>query len=228
MCKDDYMSEYKKCCGCSQGPQGVPGLQGDQGIQGVPGPQGIMGPQGVQGVQGLQGPAGKDCDNSNNQCVCPTAYCNVFSEVNQTLTAYTTPNDSVKFETSNQVSAEFDISQANVNGEIKFLKSGIYAICYSIEANLQPPIPAPVPTWALSLFLNGARIPGSSFGGFNQSPDDDIENATGNCIVRVNANDLLKLRNISVNQGIMLKAIHAELAFPLTCASVDIRLIKEI
>ena len=222
------MNYSKRCCDCKEGPQGVPGLQGEQGIQGVPGSQGIMGPQGVQGVQGLQGPPGKDCDHSNRECNCLAAYCNIYSEVDQLLTAWTTPGDFVKFQMSNSVSPEFDISNAALLGEVKFLKKGIYSIAFSIEASLAPPFPAPVPVWALALFLNGAEVPGSSFGGFNQSPDDDVENAIGRVMVPVNANDIIKLRNISIGQGIVLKAIHPSLAFPLTCASLNINLVKEL
>ena len=221
MCKENH--EYNRCC--EQGPQGVPGLQGPQGIQGVPGPQGPQGLTGMQGPQGLQGEPGKDCDCSH-MCDCPSAYCNLWSQMDQILSAWASANDYIKFEGKNEVSADFDISNAATLGEIKFLKKGIYSICSSVEASLQPPFPAPVPSWSICMFLNGVNISGSSFGGFNQSPDDDIENASGQVIVSVNAGDVLKVRNITINQGIMLKAIHPEIAFPVTCASLDIVLIK--
>lgn len=225
MCKEDY--EYKRCCGCQEGPMGPAGLQGEQGIQGVPGPQGVMGPAGPQGPRGLQGPPGKDCDNSNRECVCAAAWCNVWSEVDQTIGAFNSATDYIKFEGQNEVSAEFDISNKNINGEIKFLKAGTYSVRYSVEASLQPPFPAPVPSWSMALFLNGNRVSGSSFGGFNQSPDDDIENAAGEVIIKVNVNDIIKIRNIVLNQAMLLKAVHPELNFPVTCANLNIELIKE-
>lgn len=228
MCNEDC---YKKdCCCCIQGPQGVPGLQGPQGIQGVPGPQGIPGQMGVQGPQGLQGPPGicrpEDCQGMD--CRCCEVYANVFSMVDQPLGPFGSPTDFVKFEQQNIVSADIDISSANLTGEISFLKSGIYSLSYSVEASLLPPFPAPVPSWAFAMFKNGVMVPGSSFGGFNQSPDDDIENAAGQLIISLAAGDKIKLRNIVTTQGVFLKANHPELAFPVTCASMIINCLKEV
>lgn len=230
MCKENMNydhRDHKKCCDCKEGPQGVPGLQGPQGIQGVPGAQGAMGPQGVQGPQGLQGPPGKDCE-PNTDCDCCQIYANVFSIIDQSIQQFGSPNDYVKFEQNNLVSSDIDISGANSTGEILFLKNGHYAICYYVEASLLPPFPAPVPSWAFALFKNGVQVPGSSFGGFNQSPDDDIENASGQVMISVLAGDKLKLRNIVTNQGVFLKAFHPELAFPVTCASLNIHCLKSI
>lgn len=228
MCKDEH--HKKECCCCIQGPQGVPGLQGPQGIQGSPGPQGIPGQMGVQGPQGLQGPPGIcNCDDcEQRECKCCEIYANVFSILDQALSQYGGPTDFVKFEQQNIVSADIDISSANVTGEIAFLKSGIYALSYSVEASLLPPFPAPVPSWAFAIFKNGIMVPGSSFGGFNQSPDDDIENAAGQLIIRILAGDKINLRNIVTNQGVFLKASHPELAFPVTCANMMINCLKEV
>ena len=146
MCRDDHDWEFKRCCGCQQGPQGVPGMQGEQGIQGVSGPQGSPGQQGSQGVQGLQGPPGKDCEPQ--PCDCAEEYCNVWSEVNQTLGPWSSPTDTVKFEGSNEVSPAFDTSMANITGEVKILQNGIYEFDFCVLGTLQPPFPAPVPPWA--------------------------------------------------------------------------------
>lgn len=223
MCKEDM--NYHRCCCCEQGPQGVPGLQGPQGIQGVPGPQGIPGQTGMQGPQGLQGPKG---DPGKCDCEFVTVYANLFSNMDQAIDKYNDPNDFVRFEKMNEVSSNIDVSNANSLGEIKILKNGIYSFSYYVEGSLLPPFPAPVPSWALALFKNGIQVLGSSFGGFNQSPDDDIENVSGQVIISCNSGDLIKIRNIVLSQGVFLKAIHPELAFPVTCASLDIILIKEL
>lgn len=227
MCKDNHNDwEFKRCCGCHQGPQGVPGIQGEQGIQGVPGPQGPVGSQGQQGVQGLQGPPGKDCEP--RPCDCPTAYCNVWSEVNQTLGPWGSPTDTVKFEGANQVSAEFDISMANITGEVKVLQNGIYEFDYSVLGTLQPPFPSPVPPWALALFKNGVRVLGSSCGGFNQSPDDLIENADSHCIIQCFSGDTFALRCINLVEGLNLHATSPFLAFPASSANLDIVMVKKL
>lgn len=226
MCKEDMDSQHRCCC-CIQGPQGMPGLMGPQGIQGVPGSQGIMGPSGIQGVQGLQGPkgdAGKDCDCNEVLSV----YSNIFSEVNQALDQFGGAVDYVKFEAQNQVSSDIDISQAAISGEVKIMKKGIYAIYCATEASLNPPFPSPVPSWGCAIFKNGVRIPGSSFGGFSSSPDDDLEGSSIQVIVQLDVNDLLKLRNICIAHSLLLKAAHPELAFPISCACMNIFLIKEL
>jgi Collagen triple helix repeat (20 copies) len=226
MCKEDMDSKHRCCC-CIQGPQGVPGLQGPQGPQGVPGVQGAMGPQGVQGPQGLQGPKGdpgKDCD-------CPEqarVYANLFSEVNQTLDQFGGLLDYVKFEGQNQVSADIDVSQANISGEIKIMKKGIYVVSSTAEACLNPPFPSPVPSWGMAIFRNGIRIPGSSYGGFTSSPDDDLEGSTIQVIVQLDVNDLIKVRNIMINHSILLKSSQPELAFPMTSSCLNFFLIKEL
>lgn len=253
MCQDDHKN---KCCCClgPQGPQGVTGLQGPQGIQGPmglngeigpqgpqgpkgdngtqgsqgpQGPQGIMGPEGPQGLQGTPGICNcEDCPD--RPCDCCEVYANVYSIVDQSLGVFGSPNDFAKFEQQNVVSSDIDTSMANISGEIGIMKTGIYEIAYYVEASLTPPFPAPVPSWAFSLFKNGVQIPGSSFGGFNQSPDDDIENASGAVIINVNSGDKISLRNIGTTQGVNLKSMHPELAFPVTCASLNINCVKEI
>lgn len=232
-----------KCCCCygPQGPQGVPGVQGPQGMQGVPGidgspglqgpqgpqgvagsmgpagPQGPMGLPGIQGIQGIQGIPGKDCDCNQMK----TPYANVWSQVNQSLSANGGGSDFVKYEGANSVSADFDISAANVSGQVKALKSGIYLVSWVINGQLAPPFPAPVPSWGVGLYLNGVYVGGSSSAGFSQSPDDDAESISQSVIIALAANDVLALKSVS-SAPIELKAIHPELVVPITCASLVI------
>lgn len=224
MCKDDM----NYCC--EQGPQGVPGLQGPQGVQGVPGTQGIpgqMGMQGPQGLQGSKGDAGKDCDCSqvNND----KPYSSVYASVAQVVQAFNAPavNDQVKFDQQNAVSSplDFDLSQMNVSGDLKFLKHGIYHIQWELQARVAPPLPSPVPSWSFGLWLNGVLVPGSIYSGYTQSPNDDAAHSTGDVIIEIQANDMLRLRNASLS-NVNLNPNITGSVFPITIASVNIECLK--
>ncbi len=223
MCKEQH---YEKCC--EQGPQGVPGMQGPQGIQGVPGPQGTMGLQGMQGPQGLQGPAGKDCDCHEREDCCCEIYANVFATVPQIVRSYSDPQDMVLFDSMNSVSAgDFDLSQMNSLGEIKFLKHAIYHIQWQLQARIVPPVPEPVPSWSFGFWVNGILVPGSIYSGFTQAPGDDACHSTGDVIIEVKANDILKLRNTSVS-NVALNPNVTGSVFPITIASVNIECMKAL
>jgi hypothetical protein len=218
MCKDDN----KDCC-CIQGPQGVPGLQGAQGIQGVPGAQGATGPQGVQGVQGLQGPAGSG--SGSGAC---ERYANVYATVAQVIGAYSTPTDTVLLDAMNAVSVgDFDLTQANVTGDIKFLNHGIYHIQWQLQARITAPVPNPVPSWSFGFWLNGVLVPGSIYSGFTQAPGDDACHSTGDIIIEVKAGDLLRLRNTSVS-SVNLNPNVTGSVFPITIASVNIECLEAL
>jgi len=240
------------CCMGAQGPQGVPGLQGSQGPQGISGqdgkpgpmgpqgiqglhgvdgqmgpagPQGPIGPMGPQGVQGLQGVPGKDCEANNSSC---QRYCNVYASVAQVVGAYSAPNDMVLFDRQNSVSAgDFDLSMSNVSGDVKFLKHGIYHIQWQLQARILPPVPDPVPSWSFGFWINGVLVPGSIYSGFTQAPGDDACHSTGDVIIEVQANDILKLRNTSVS-AVNLNPNVTGSVFPITIASVNIECLKSL
>jgi len=219
---------YTPCC--QQGPQGVPGLQGPQGIQGVPGPQGVSGlpgMQGSQGMQGPQGPAGKDCDCTNSSL----PYGNVYATVAQVIQAYNVPAvaDTVLFSSQNAISSplDFDLSQMNVTGDVKFLKHGIYHMAWQLQARITPPIPSPVPSWSFGFWLDGVLVPGSIYSGFTQAPGDDACHSTGDVIIEVKANQLLRLRNTSVS-SVNLNPNVTGSVFPITIASINIECLKSL
>ncbi len=233
MCKEETSHSHKReceCC-CIQGPQGVPGLMGPQGAQGVPGVQGAMGAQGIQGVQGLQGPAGKDCECPEKPCDCPQEpYANVYASVAQVVAPYNAGavSDQVLFDKQNAVSAvDFDLTQMGTTGDIKFLKHGIYHIQWQLQARIVPPVPDPVPSWSFGFWLNGVLVPGSIYSGFTQAPGDDACHSTGDIIIEVQANDLLRLRNTSVS-AVNLNPNVTGSVFPITIASVNIEGLKLI
>jgi hypothetical protein len=184
------------CC-CCVGPQGVQGAQG------------MMGPQGPQGLQGV---AGKDC---NPEC-CKHVYCGVYSNSDQVLTPNGSVDDFAIFDLVEQVtSLDFDLSQAATLGVIKFLNPGVYRLSWGTNGMLNPPFPAPVPSWGLGCYLNGVLVGGSTVAGFSQSPDDDATDLSIVFFAKVNAGDTVKIKNISTF-AIFLKSLHPELVAPMT------------
>jgi len=242
MC-NDYHDEYHKCCGCTQGPQGVPGKQGMQGIQGVPGPNGATGPQGAagpagaigsqgaqgvagaqgpagvagpQGIQGLQGAPGKDCDNRD---CCQKGYLSLYSIKDQNLGANGSPTQFATLEALGVgTNTYFDWSLAATTGVIKVLIAGVYQLQWDADGMLTSPFSSPVPSWGLGLYRNGALLPGSAVAGFSQSPDDDANCLSALINVALAVGDLLQIRNISTSP-IFLKSNHPELVAPMTSAS---------
>ena len=226
MCNHE-MSEWKRCCGCEQGPVGPAGAQGMQGIQGVPGPQGAPGAMGPEGPRGLQGAPGKDCQPSDD-CSCCDRYANVYASQAQVIGAYSSATDTVKFDQQNSVSAgDFDLSMANVTGDVKFLKHGIYHLAWQLQARIVPPVPSPVPSWSFGFWMNGVLVPGSIYSGFTQAPGDDACHSTGDVIIEVNAGDSLKLRNTSVS-AVNLNPSVTGSVFPITIASINIECLKAL
>jgi hypothetical protein len=228
MCKEER--HEKECCCCDQGPAGPAGLQGEQGVQGVPGAQGIMGPAGPQGPRGLQGPAGvcspEDCGHHGRKCDCCEAYANVWAVPPQSLGAFGAANDTVLFSQQNLVSAgDFDLSSMAVNGQVKFLKSGVYRIAYGAEGKVQQPIPVPVPSFAFGLWKNGLIVPGSVTSGFTQAPTDDTLQVNGEVIISMLAGDFLQLRNASTN-GLDMIPNTTGIGFPANIATLNINCLK--
>lgn len=237
--------EFKRCCGCKEGPQGVPGMQGPQGIQGqpghdghdgqpgpmgptgpmgpkgdqgIPGPQGQMGLTGLQGPQGSQGPPGKDCEPREPDC-CHRAYLNMYSLSNQIIDPNGSPNDFAFLELADEISVgDFDTTLAATQGLIKFLKAGIYQLEWNVNGQLAPPFPAPVPSWGLAMYRNGLLIPASASASFNQSPDDKSNACSMVFNLRISAGDVLRIKNIS-KSSLILQATHLDLIAPTVAAS---------
>lgn len=227
MCKDDMNHRDCHCC-CEAGPVGPEGLQGPQGLQGPVGPQGPFGPSGLQGPRGLQGPKGdpgKDCDCSQVNVL---PYANVYASVSQVIQPFNAPGvaDQVLFDQQNAVSVgDFDLSQMNVNGDIKFLKHGIYHLQWQLQARITAPVPVPVPSWSFGFWLNGILVPGSIYSGFTQAPGDDACHSTGDIIIEVQANDMIRLRNTSISQVALNPNVTGSI-FPITIASINVECLK--
>jgi len=232
MCKEDMKYDHwdhKKCCGCKEGPQGVPGIQGPQGMQGVPGAQGPMGQTGLQGPQGLQGPPGKDCEPRPPEwkCCCDR-WANVFASPPQLLQPFGSPGDAVLFQGQNAVSlGDFDLSMMGVDGSVKFLKSGIYYICWGAEAKVEPPVPSPTPSFSFGIWINNIIVPGSALSGYTQAPNDDTLHISGDVTIQVLAGDVLKLRNAS-SLVVNMSPNTIGIQFPVTVASLNIHCLKDM
>lgn len=206
------------------GPIGPQGQIGQNGAQGSQGPAGAIGPMGPQGVQGIQGPSGKDCDNSS----CCVRYLNSYATVAQVIGAYLSGTDTVKFDAVNSISAaDFDMTMANISGDIKFLKHGIYHLAWQLQARVTPPVPNPVPSWSFGFWINGVLVPGSIYSGFTQAPGDDACHSTGDVIVEVKAGDLLRLRNTSLSSVNLNPAVNGSV-FPITIASINVECLKSL
>lgn len=153
-------------------------------------------------------------------------YANVYSSLAQIVGPYSSANDMVLLDKQNAVSSgDFDLSQANVNGSIKFLKHGVYHLQWQLQARVTPPVPDPVPSWSFGFWVNGVLVPGSIYSGFTQAPGDDACHSTGDVIIELKVNDMLKLRNTSVS-SVNLNPNITGSVFPITIASINIECLK--
>lgn len=201
------------------GPQGQIGQNGGQGAMGPQGPAGLTGPQGPQGLQGVPG------ENCSSGC---TRYLNSYATVAQVIGAYNSGTDTVKFDAVNAISAgDFDLTMANISGDIKILKHGIYHIAWQLQARITPPVPNPVPSWSFGFWLNNVLVPGSIYSGFTQAPGDDACHSTGDVIIEMKVGDMLRLRNTSVSQVNLNPAVTGSV-FPITIASINIECLESL
>jgi Collagen triple helix repeat (20 copies) len=203
-------------CVCPSGPQGPAGPQGTQGVPGPQGNQGNVGPQGIQGVMGPVGPQGPCCQLPGGS----TTVANVYSVLDQSIPS----GGVVLFEAANVVSvSDFDVSLAPTTGAVTFLTTGVYHISWTVEGQLTPPFPAPVPAWSFTLYLDGAPIPGSTFSSFTLFPDEATTTAAGTVIVSVAAGQVLTLQSSSTLPVSIVSTIPGSL-LPETSSSIVIEL----
>jgi len=225
------------------GPQGIQGVPGSQGIQGIPGvngatgtagtagaagtqgPIGPIGPQGIQGIAGIQGAIGATGIGLQGPtgpqgpcCQGPTtavSAANLYSLVDQQIPSLGV----VLFENSNVVTTgDYDISMASTTGDITILTTAIYRVNWSVEGQLTPPFPAPVPAWSFSVYRNGVPIPGSTFSSSTLFPAESTSTAAGTVIVTLTAGDVLNLRSTATLPVSIISSIPGSL-FPETSSS---------
>ena len=183
-----------------QGPSGSDGLPGLPGQNGNDGASGKQGPMGSQGPKGDQGPQGVPGDCVECPCDCEAGeFAEAYSQLVQELSSSpgsNMPGGVVKLETTIIATANIDTSQAATLGQFKVNKAGWYDVAAGMTGTLNP-IPAPLPVWTLSLFLNGAIVPGSTFSNVPLSPAQASNEITADTYVYFNMGDILTLANTS-------------------------------
>ncbi len=209
------------------GPQGIPGqngVQGQPGQNGQNGAQGAIGPQGIQGLQGLQGVPG-DCvmceQDDHNE------FAEVYSQLPQQLAASPGVNlagDVVKFEKTIVATANIDASLAASQGKLIINEAGWYDVAAGMTGTLNP-IPAPLPVWTLSLFLNGAIVDGSTFSNVPLSPAQASNEITADTYVYCAVGDVLTLANTS-NAPVFLSAPTLGTNAPTNSAYLKVELLR--
>lgn len=202
-------------CVCPPGPQGSQGIQGTQGTTGPQGVQGLIGPQGLQGIQGNTGPQGPCCPGQGGVI----SAANVYSVVDQEIPS----GGVVLFEAANVVTSDYDVSMAGITGGITFINTGIYRISWTVEGQLTPPFPAPVPAWSFSLYLDGVLVNGSTFSSFTLFPDEATSTAAGTVIIHVTAGQVLTLNSSASLPVSIISSIPGSLV-PETSTSITIEL----
>ena len=106
------------------------------------------------------------------------------------------------------------------NGDVKFLKHGVYHLQWELQGRISVLV-QPVPSWSFGFWLNGILVNGSIYSGFTQAPGDDACHSTGDVIIEVMANDVLKLRNTSISDVNLNPSVTGSV-FPITIASITI------
>lgn len=153
----------------------------------------------------------------------PVTYAHVYSVMDQDISAAGT----VVFENINTATASFDLTMASTTGEVKFLKSGIYRLQFTVQGGLTPPLPQPIPDWAFALYINGSHVPGSTFGAFTHSPDDRPQCTGGEVIASVMEGDILTLQSTSIAPVSLNGPIFGSLE-PLVSGSISIYLLAPL
>jgi len=164
---------------------------------------------------------GKD-HGHHHHCKCPAAYLNMYSLLAQPLASAA----AALFEAVGVDSGDFDVSQANISGEVKIMKKGVYVINWGANAALQT-LAFPVPAWGFALYLNGAAVPGSGAGACSITPDEVVTHTSGLTLLELQVGDLLKLVNIS-NQAVATISAPVGLIQPIASVAMNINLIKEL
>jgi hypothetical protein len=213
------------------GQSGPAGPVGPVGPQGATGPIGPIGPQGVQGATGPAGPIGPvGPQGPAGEPAAPASYLSLYASKAQIVAPFSPSGTStVLFDkvSQNFGPGDYNTSTAATNGQIVFANHGVYLISWEAQANITPPVPAPVPSWSFGLFLNNVLIPGTIYSGFNDSPNNDAVHSDATVMFEIPAGGVLTLQNTCVSSVTLSPAVNGSV-FPITIASLNINLLRSL
>jgi hypothetical protein len=137
--------------------------------------------------------------DKHKPCDCPNEFAELYSIVNQTLSASpggNQPGQVCLLERTVFATPNIDVSNAAVNGQIVVNLAGWYDIATGICGALNP-ISSPLPCWTLSLFVNGIIVPASTFANQTISPEQKANEIVADVFVHLNKGDVVTLANTS-------------------------------
>lgn len=213
------------CEGCPAGPEGDAGPVGDQGNAGPSGIQGGEGPQGSVGTQGATGPQGPCCPTSVG-----SQFASLYSNMDQTISASTgsnLPGGAVILENASPgTTSLINTSLASTTGEVIVNAAGTYRVFFSVEAG---PDSMMAEDLSFSLFLDGVRVPGSTFSTLMSAPESPTvsHNITGEVYVAIGTGQKLKVASSSTST-INLSSASSGSTAPITSGSLDLLLVKAL
>lgn len=147
------------------------------------------------------------CDDKKPKppCPCPDEcvieFAQAYSIQSQTLAPSPGINmagDPVLLENIKVATSNIDTSMAAITGELMIKKTGWYDIGGGICGFLNP-LPVPLPVFTVSIFKNGALIPGVTFSNVPLSPAQGSNLLTAETFEYFVAGDKLKLANTSTS-----------------------------
>ncbi len=137
--------------------------------------------------------------NKHHKCHCPIEFAEVYSSKAQTLGAspgINMPGQTVVMENTIMSTSGIDVTNAATTGQIIVKVAGWYDVTLGVTGSLNP-IPSPLPCWTVSLFQNGALVPGSTFANLPLSPEQHANESVSDVFIHCNAGDVLTLANTS-------------------------------
>lgn len=130
---------------------------------------------------------------------CAVEFAEVYSAVNQNLSASPGPNmpgQVALLEQTVFATPGIDVSLAASQGKVIVNRAGWYDVATGICAALNP-IASPLPVWSLSLFVNGVIVPGSTFANMTLSPEQKANEIVADVFVHLNVGDVVSLASTS-------------------------------
>jgi hypothetical protein len=183
---------------------GAIGAAGANGANGVPGASGAAGTNGTNGTNGSPGARGADGSPGADGQIGQTgpAPTRTYAYIYDTSGATVAPNANILFNADGPTTV--GITHTSGSSQIVLVAAGAYKVTFSVSADVINEI---------SVFVNGAGIPGGTFVSGGSSRVN-----VGQIILVASAGDVLTIRNLHPGAGIVLD--NSEDGSVLTDASV--------